>query len=96
MTDLSSPFFLGIAAIRAKLEANQSAKDAVFPTSKKLRHLVDFTLIRFFSGDNDVANAFEKIADVTKELLDALRADSPHGAFLDSCPSPGLHSINTK
>ncbi len=87
VTDLSSPFFLGIAAIRAKLEANQSAKDAVFPTSKKLRHLVDFTLIRFFSGDNDVANAFEKIADVTKELLDALRTDGATAAGLRNAGS---------
>ena len=82
VTDLSSPFFLGIAAIRAKLEANQTAKDAVFPTTKKLRHLVDITLIRFFSGDQNMAGAFENIAAVTQELLGVLRTDSAAAAGL--------------
>ena len=65
-------FFQEMSKVRAQLESDQAAKDSVFPIARRLKHQVDLTLIRFFSGDASFEAQYGKIKPVAVELVEQL------------------------
>ena len=87
MANPESAFFKGISKLKARLEARQACKDAVFPVAKRLKHAIDMNLIRFFSAGEDASDGSAPVATLAHELIAALDADGAKAAGLATSSS---------